>query len=731
MKKIKLFALAAFAMLSTNAFAANTNWLTNTVVSETAGLTYAPVGTDSKAPLVFTITKVEDNNGAGTAISVGEVSVAQNAGQMAGYTAITIPEKVTIPVTVTVGSTVKFSGTYEFTVTKVADNAFKDIKTLATVTFGGESKITEIGQNAFRGTALSSITLPSGLKTIGASAFTVGTGTNTTYPAFNAITIPATVTSIGAYAFEGCENLATFTLSSSSQLSTIGDGAFAYTSISTLDLSTATEFNPIPENPAKKTGMVALGSGTGNPFISGTHTTNAMIKKVALPTTCVEISANACKSLTNLKEIDLSYVTTIGANAFDGDVKLASVAIGTSVTFTGTDGIAIDENAFKGCAKLATVELGTINAGDIDEKAFGSGVSAAAVTNFKFNAIKVALGTTAFNLATVTQLDFQSYIATVDFVPASSFTNAFENTDEAWVINYNITLPDGVTTPALAFNQEAFSTDATADKDITMNTISAVQAAYTAGIYKVEISGGYTTDDIIGAGKDTKKLVKDKDSKYYYYYYKAPAGSKRSIARINENGATVTVYMGYTDVVDDVATTYFIPGFVKNGEYVIPGSSVVVIKSNKEDAVKATPTTNGVTMPYWRDSTKPMNSLKKTDAAVSLLKVQTDAAYLDGGDNDLWFFNNPATSGFGFTKFDPSTQTGGLAANCVYMTCPATSAARMNIVWLDEDGNTTAIQTINANAKADKGAIYNLRGEKVNASYKGLVIKDGKKYIQK
>jgi hypothetical protein len=725
MKKFKLFALAAFAMLSTNAFAANTNWLTNTVVSETAGKAYAPVGTDSKAPLVFTITRVEDNNGAGTAISVGEVEVAQNAGQMAGYTAITIPEKVTIPVTVTVGSTVKFSGTYEFTVTKVADKAFQDIKTLATVTFGGESKITAIGDKAFQGTALSSITLPSGLTKIGADAFSVGTAA---YPAFNAITIPATVTEIGANAFEGCENLATFTLSSSSQLFTIGDGAFAYTSISTLDLSTATEYNPTPLNPATKSGLVALGSGTGNPFISTAHTTNAMIKKIVLPNTCVEIKANACKSLTNLKEIDLSLVKTIGANAFEGDVKLASVAIGTSVTFTGTAGIAIAADAFKGCAKLATVELGTINAGVIADAAFGAGSYPAAVTNFKFNEIKAALGTTAFNLATVTQLDFKSYIATADYVPASSFTNAFADTDEAWVINYNITLPTGVTTPVLAFNQQAFSTT-DVDKDITMNTISAVQEAYTAGIYKVEISGGYSTDDIIGAGTDTKKLIKDKDSKYYYYYYK-PVG-KKAIARTQESGATVTVYMGYTDVVDDVATTYFIPGYVKNGEYVIPGASVVIIKSNKEDAVKATPSTNGVTMPYWRSSTSPMNSLKKTDAAVSLLKVQSDAAYLDGGNKDLWFFNNPATSGFGFTKFDPSSQTGGLAANCVYMTCPATSAARMNIVWLDEDGNTTAIQTINANAKADNGAIYNLRGEKVNASYKGLVIKDGKKYIQK
>ena len=46
------------------------------------------------------------------------------------------------------------------------------------------------------------------------------------------------------------------------------------------------------------------------------------------------------------------------------------------------------------------------------------------------------------------------------------------------------------------------------------------------------------------------------------------------------------------------------------------------------------------------------------------------------------------------------------------------------------DLDATAIKTVKA-AKKFEGAIYNLAGQKVNASYKGVVIKDGKKYIQK
>ena len=44
--------------------------------------------------------------------------------------------------------------------------------------------------------------------------------------------------------------------------------------------------------------------------------------------------------------------------------------------------------------------------------------------------------------------------------------------------------------------------------------------------------------------------------------------------------------------------------------------------------------------------------------------------------------------------------------------------------------NGTAIKSVKKADKAD-GATYNLAGQKVNASYKGVVIKNGKKFIQK
>ena len=52
-------------------------------------------------------------------------------------------------------------------------------------------------------------------------------------------------------------------------------------------------------------------------------------------------------------------------------------------------------------------------------------------------------------------------------------------------------------------------------------------------------------------------------------------------------------------------------------------------------------------------------------------------------------------------------------------------------VEIYKGGGETAIQGAKVVTVAGNSAIYNLAGQKVNASYKGIVIKDGKKYIQK
>lgn len=55
------------------------------------------------------------------------------------------------------------------------------------------------------------------------------------------------------------------------------------------------------------------------------------------------------------------------------------------------------------------------------------------------------------------------------------------------------------------------------------------------------------------------------------------------------------------------------------------------------------------------------------------------------------------------------------------------------VIYIEEpDGSTTAIETVSAVKVANgNDAIYNLAGQKVGADFKGIVIKNGKRYVQK
>lgn len=62
-----------------------------------------------------------------------------------------------------------------------------------------------------------------------------------------------------------------------------------------------------------------------------------------------------------------------------------------------------------------------------------------------------------------------------------------------------------------------------------------------------------------------------------------------------------------------------------------------------------------------------------------------------------------------------------------YIVLNGASAAKYSICF---DEEATGIQTIEA-ASAANGAIYNLAGQRVDKSYKGIVIVNGKKYLNK
>ena len=82
--------------------------------------------------------------------------------------------------------------------------------------------MTSIGNSAFYGCGLTSVTIPNNVTSIGNSAFSDCSG-------FTSVTIPNSVSSIGDYAFRNCSNLTSVVIGSG--VTTIGSSAFSGTNL--------------------------------------------------------------------------------------------------------------------------------------------------------------------------------------------------------------------------------------------------------------------------------------------------------------------------------------------------------------------------------------------------------------------------------------------------------------------------------------------------------------------
>ena len=95
----------------------------------------------------------------------------------------------------------------------------------------------------------------------------------------------------------------------------------------------------------------------------------------------------------------------------------------------------------------------------------------------------------------------------------------------------------------------------------------------------------------------------------------------------------------------------------------------------------------------------------------------------NGGENKLTWIDA------GTTKAVCALGDDKAAINQIALQCAEDATLTITRIYL-EKADASAINAVKAAAQ-DSDAIYNIAGQKVSASYKGLVIKNGKKYIQK
>ena len=226
--------------------------------------------------------------------------------------------------------------------TSIGNSSFKNCNKLTSIDI--PDTVTSIGNSAFLGcTGLTSITIPGSVTSIGSDTFSGCTG-------LTSITIPGSITSIGNSAFSGCTGLTSITIPGS--VTSIGYSAFSgcsgLTSITIPDTVTSIRSDTF----SGCTGLTSITIPGSITSIGNSSFKNCnKLTSIDIPDTVTSIGNSAFLGCTGLTSITIpGSVTSIGSDTFSGCTGLTSITIPDSVTSIGS-------SAFYGCYGLQTIRV--------------------------------------------------------------------------------------------------------------------------------------------------------------------------------------------------------------------------------------------------------------------------------------------------------------------------------------------------------------------------------------
>lgn len=289
-------------------------------------------------------------------------------------------------------------------VTGIGDFAFYECMSLATITFDDASALDSIGMMAFdmtpwydnadevviigsilykvKDSYTGPLNISNGIKMIGRSACMNCTD-------LTAVTIPESVTTIGEEAFQRCNDLTSVTFTGNSQLTTIGEYAFAYSGLTSITI-------PASVSDIGDGAFEACSDMTTVTFDGVSHLTKIndslfngcnSLMEITIPPSVTSIGEYAfwcCGGMTAVTFDGESQLNYIGSHAFRECQSLTAIEIPASVTHIGYSAFylcdilgtvtfaanshltIIDEDAFKQCAGLLsiTIPAGVTKIGD-------------------------------------------------------------------------------------------------------------------------------------------------------------------------------------------------------------------------------------------------------------------------------------------------------------------------------------------------------------------------------
>ena len=807
MKKIKLFALAAFAMLSTNVMAqtATTQW--KYTVKAGTNVTIDGLPDDLKGTKE-TIEIPGDFTVGSTKYTVVEIT-AEAFKEDTKITTVSIPASVT----------------------KIGDGAFLGCTKLATVNFAASSELAEIGNFAFGGTP--SLTTISFANCSKMKDFKRNYATSE-FADYNA-GIPGAVNTSFIPTATTTPNLTT--------INGLGGITGTYTGTQALNANDAALYNATL--PGALAGASPL-DGSSFPFLSNYGVANNYLKSVTLNGETTNIG-RALASLPNLESLAISEtkIASLVANALAGDTKITSLVLPAAVatieagalagskvttltinssstvsaTVVGAVGgenlasLTFAGEAFAGnlaANSFTLADAGTLTFGNIGAATIAAGAIKVADTK---KAGAIVIGDIANNISglfsgkcgAVTVGDIAGTVPMASFGEPTSLTiksitggqltgtAPVYPTPGATLITtlQSLTITGNVTANAFGANALIlYSKLAT----ITLGGEVAASAFTAGSIGKWYDTDGDLTDDLLlHAGSAITTSVANPYQLTISYSPETATNTAFAATAFNNGTASASAWAKFTTSNDDLRTAvaaltcvdlyidpapvvpatetitvtgkadsnwnygkfyangsnykisaddavvysayvdgeniYMDPLQIAKGVYVVENGQAVVVKAkNTVTEVTATSTSAGdpaPTMRYAFGGGAIVNDIKYLATATAGYTILDALAEGMGA----YAMAKPATYNLTWKAFGASTT---LPAGTIYVEAKKTktSSGRLNIIWLDDSEEATAIKTVKS-ANAENGAIYNLAGQKVSASYKGVVIKDGKKYIQK
>ncbi|MBR1519813.1 MAG: leucine-rich repeat protein [Bacteroidaceae bacterium] len=584
------------------------------------------------------------------------------------------------------------------------------------------------------------------------------------------LSFPNTVTAITGRPFAGCVKLATLNIDATALADNIGGTTNLFDAINQADANTAWTFGGGGNAPVAASATSALVNLTITKGFAGTIEENAFyaadskLANVSISakegTTAYAISGAIEKNAIKLDPdaADVVVLGNISAAAFSNATasSIEGPVGGTATTLTIGD-VSADFSAYTFPIVSGDITSTTVGAisGATDVAIFGK----AAVINFT-GAITADLDNSGFINNALTTLNFD---VDVDGVPTGVAITAGKITAGTFAQTH--TTPANIVAPNLktvnwhpadlglaagdmqAFDQAAFADATQANPAITLNTTEMVATDATYGYNNSEANlfNVKFVATIIVPSQDIEVLSQTSTS-YYWGTFKAPAGTKNYAIDIEQTiggeTANITVYSAYVD--ENII--YVDPIAKRNGQYIVGAGQAVVVRSTKGDhvrdglnVVKAEATDELPTMRYlYNTETAQYEIFNELTVNADLFSSDYIASQYAAG-KVIYFVANPASNNGLVFKY--IRKTGYLPANQFYVVKEygsegeIPSEANLRVVILGEDGTEDptfidGVEVEETEATVAKG-IYNLQGIRVNGSYKGIVIKDGKKYLQK